>query len=90
MLSKISARPKRAILSIIVPTLLQHGHRDLAKRYLAQYKYQNDSPKNVKYGMKFIALTILTYSPAFMTRIAMSIYKIVHQLVHRATLRKLG
>lgn len=90
ILSEISARPKQAILSSIVPTLLRYGYRDLARKYLSHYKHQGDSEKNLKYGMKFIGLTILTYSPAFMTRIAMSIYRIVHQLVHQATLRKPG
>lgn len=37
ILSKIAVRPKQAILSSIVPTLLRYGDRNLAKRYLSQY-----------------------------------------------------
>jgi glycosyltransferase involved in cell wall biosynthesis len=74
-LSKISTRPKQAILSSIVPTLLRYGHCDLAKRYLSQYKCQTDSQNYLKY--EYIGLKFLTYLPTSLMRIAMSLYKIM-------------
>ena len=73
--SKISARPKQAILSSIVPTLLRYGHRNLAKRYLSQYKCQSDLQKGLKY--EHMGLKFLTYFPTSLMRISIPLYKIM-------------
>lgn len=75
ILSKISTRPKQAILSPIVPTLLRYGHRDLAKRYLSQYKRQSDLQKGLKY--EHMGLKFLTYFPTSLMRISIPLYKIM-------------
>lgn len=81
VLSEISERPKQIILSGIVPTLLQYGDRDLARKYLSLYKIQEDSQKSLRCGVKFIGLKVLTYSPEPVLRIVISLYKIVHQFM---------
>lgn len=77
ILSEILARPKQAILSSIVPTLLQYGERNLAKRYLSQYK--SDLQNCLKY--EYIGLKFLTYFPTWIMQIAISLYKIMPQLI---------
>jgi len=82
ILSEISTRPKRMILSVIVPTLLQYGHRDLARKYLSLYKVQEDSQKSL---LKYIGLKLLIHFPTSLIRITIPLYKIMMYIMSRGT-----